>query len=90
MSMYGVTSSDLQSNHAVSRLSVLHADLSRTNMFADNKDILSIVVQVIAGLHRLGYLVFTCFLVPARPVSVIFLQKESVAGSSYFSTTVLN
>jgi hypothetical protein len=72
MSMYGVTSSEFRSNHAISIDSVPCTKTLRTNTFADNECIFSIVVQTTAGLHRLCYLVFACFFVPARSVSAIF------------------
>lgn len=71
MSMNGTTSSDVRSDHTISRFSVWHAKVSRTNTFTDNECILGVVIQVIPSLRWLGNLVFTCFFVPAKPVSAI-------------------
>lgn len=72
MSMYGVTSSEFRSNHAISIDSVHCTKTLRTNTFTDNESIFSIVVQTTAGLHRLCYLVFACIFVPATRMSVSF------------------
>jgi hypothetical protein len=71
MSMNGTASLDVRSDHIISRFSVRHAKVSRTNTFTDNECIVGVVIQVIASLRWLGNPVFTCFFVPARPVSAI-------------------
>ena len=72
MSMNDTISLDVRSDHTISRFSVRHAKVLRTNTFTDNEYISSIVIQTAAGLHRFGDLVFTCFFVPAISVSAIF------------------
>ena len=71
MSMNDTISLEVRSDHTISRFSVQYAKVLRTNTFTDNECILSVVVQVIASLRWLDNLVFTCFFVPARPVSAI-------------------